>query len=109
MKYYADLTNEEARDWLIRKDKSAADFWRNSESQTLNEDVYYNIRDFGTDDEVTILKFNSTLTSVESKDLKAVIDVDHGCCEAGDQTFTFSSQEDLEQKLIDIIINGAIQ
>lgn len=54
MKYYKDLTNEEARDWLIRKDKEAAAFWRESKSDTLAEDVFYNIRDFGSDDEVTI-------------------------------------------------------
>jgi hypothetical protein len=106
-KYYAELTNEEARDWLIRKDKEAAAFWCNTESQTLNDDVYYNIRDFGTDDEVTILKFDSTLSTVESKDLKVIIDVDNGCCAVKSQTFAYSSPEDLEQKLIDAIINGA--
>lgn len=56
MKYYAELTNEEARDWLVRKDKKSADFWRDSQSQTLKNDVYYNIRDLGIDDEVEIFK-----------------------------------------------------
>jgi len=62
MKYYKDLTNEEARDWLIRKDKEAAQFWQAAESNTLRDDVFYNIRDFGTDDEVTIIPtYNETV------------------------------------------------
>lgn len=65
MKYYKDLTNEEARDWLMRKDKEAAEFWRESESEELRQCVFDNIRDFGEDDEVTIIP-----TYSETKDLK---------------------------------------
>ena len=61
MKYYKDLTNEEARDWLIRKDKEAAEFWQAAESGTLSDNVFDNIRDFGPDDEITIIPtYNET-------------------------------------------------
>ena len=53
MKYYKDLTPEEARDWLMRKDKEAIDFWRTAPYQGLVSAVKENLRDFGdNDDEV---------------------------------------------------------
>ena len=65
MKYYKDLTNEEARDWLMWKDKEAAEFWLKSTSEDLAQCVFNNIRDFGADNEVTIIP-----TYNETKNLK---------------------------------------
>lgn len=52
MKHYKQLTNEEARAWLIEHDKEAADFWRDSKADDLAESVGENLRDFGNSDEL---------------------------------------------------------
>jgi hypothetical protein len=115
MKYYAELTNEEARAWLIRKDKEAAAFWRDTKSTDLANCVFDNIRDFGLDTEVSILKLVSidgTWEAVETRGVSPLLlrVTPNTCCiMATDQTFSYTSHEDLEQKLIDRILNKATQ
>lgn len=53
-RHYASMTPDEARSWLMRKDKEAADLWCAAGPDNLVEAVGDNLRDFGDDDEVTL-------------------------------------------------------
>ena len=44
---YNELTNEQARQWLMANDKEAMVFWRDSEAHNLQQGVADNLFDFG--------------------------------------------------------------
>jgi hypothetical protein len=56
-----DLTNEQARQWLIHNDPEGADFWAKSDSEDLAACVQDNINDFGWDDQLGPVIVEKTL------------------------------------------------
>ena len=56
IKHYQELTEEEARVWLMANDKEDSDFWRHYEEGKLVEAVGDNLRDFGDADGLAYLK-----------------------------------------------------
>lgn len=50
-KHYKQLTPEEARSWLIRRDKEGIDVWMVAPDEDVIEAVGENLRDFGDDDD----------------------------------------------------------
>lgn len=57
--YYEELTPEQALQWLLKNDTGADEgFWAAAQASgaDLRDDVFYNIRDFGEDEAVSIFK-----------------------------------------------------
>lgn len=49
LKNYRQMTNAQAREWLVKNDKEAASFWMEQPEEGLVESVGDNLRDFGDD------------------------------------------------------------
>lgn len=110
--YYEDLSPQQALDWLLKNDSGAGEgFWAAAQAkgEDLRADVFYNIRDFGADSDVSIFKFvglHDSIASLESGGKKlGVITMTGDTATILGMELNFENRDDLEEKLTELFAN----